>query len=89
MARRRLTPEEALGWRWINRVTTPERLTAEVTQLAEELAAKPWVPLAVTKDHINAIMHVMSAGTTSYADGESHDRNGDRTRSAGSGYSEG
>jgi hypothetical protein len=28
------------------------------------------VPLAVTKDHINAIMRVMSAGTTSYADGD-------------------
>ena len=70
-------------------MTAPDQLADEVMQLAQELAAKPSVPLAVTKDHINAIMRVMSAGTTSYADGESHDRNGDRTRSAGSGYSEG
>jgi enoyl-CoA hydratase/carnithine racemase len=70
MTCRRFTAEEALAWRWINRVTTGERLADEVVQLAQELAAKPSVPLALTKDHINAIMRVMSAGTTSYADGD-------------------
>lgn len=67
---RRFTAEEALLWRWINRVSTPERIADEVNQLAIELAAKPSVPVAVTKDHINAIMRAMSAGTTSYADGD-------------------
>jgi hypothetical protein len=38
--------------------------------LAQELAAKPSVPVAITKDHINAILRVLSAGTTSYADGD-------------------
>jgi len=67
---RRFTAEEAKEWRWINRVVAPERLEAEVEELARELAAKPPVPVAVTKDHINAIMQTMSAGTTSYADGD-------------------
>lgn len=70
MTCRRFTAEEALAWRWINRVTAPDRLAEEVMQLAQELVAKPSVPLALTKDHINAIMRVMSAGTTSYADGD-------------------
>jgi enoyl-CoA hydratase/carnithine racemase len=70
MTCRRFTAEEALAWRWINRVTAPDRLADEVMQLAQELVAKPSVPLAITKDHINAIMRVMSAGTTSYADGD-------------------
>jgi enoyl-CoA hydratase/carnithine racemase len=70
MTCRRFTAEEALAWRWINRVTAPDRLANEVMQLAQELVAKPSVPLAVTKDHINAIMRVISADTTSYADGD-------------------
>lgn len=82
MTCRRFTAEEALAWRWINRVTAPDRLADEVMQLAQELVAKPSVPVAVTKDHINAIMRVMSAGTTSYADG---DLDGDGKRSASSG----
>ncbi len=67
---RRFTAEEALAWRWINRVSTVDRIAEETAQLAQELAAKPSVPVVVTKDHINAIMRVMSAGTTSYADGD-------------------
>jgi enoyl-CoA hydratase/3-hydroxypropionyl-coenzyme A dehydratase len=70
MTCRRFTPLEALSWRWINRVVAPDRLEAEVAQLAAELASKPAVPIAVTKDHVNAIMRVMSAGLTSYSDGD-------------------
>ena len=67
---RRFTPEEALAWRWINRVSSIDRVAEDSAQLAQELAAKPSVPVAITKDHINAIMRVMSAGTTAYADGD-------------------
>jgi enoyl-CoA hydratase/carnithine racemase len=70
MTCRRFTPEEAKEWRWINRVVTLERLEEEVAALARELAAKPSVPLMITKDHVNAITRVMSAGMTSYADGD-------------------
>lgn len=70
MTCRRFTPEEAKEWRWINRVVPLARLEPEVEQLARELAAKPSVPTMITKDHVNAIMRVMSAGITSYADGD-------------------
>jgi len=70
MTCRRFTPAEAKEWRWINRVVPLERIEEEVEQLARELAAKPSVPMMITKDHVNAITRVMGAGTTSYADGD-------------------
>lgn len=70
MTCRRFTPEEAREWRWINRVVAPARIEEEVEQLARELAAKPAVPMMITKDHVNAITRVMGAGITSYADGD-------------------
>jgi enoyl-CoA hydratase/carnithine racemase len=70
MTCRRFTPEEAKEWRWINRVVPLDRIENEVEQLARELAAKPSVPIMITKDHVNAITRVMSAGITSYADGD-------------------
>jgi enoyl-CoA hydratase/carnithine racemase len=70
MTCRRFTPEEAKEWRWINRVVTLDRIAEEVEQLARELAAKPSVPLLITKDHVNAITRVMGSGITSYADGD-------------------
>jgi len=70
MTCRRFTPEEAKEWRWINRVVPLERIEEEVEQLARELAAKPSVPIMITKDHVNAIARVMGAGLTSYADGD-------------------
>src|SRR5690349_10622767 len=48
MTCRRFTAEEDLAWRWVNRVTAPDRLADEVVQLAQELVAKPSVPLAIT-----------------------------------------
>jgi enoyl-CoA hydratase/carnithine racemase len=70
MTCRRFTPEEAKEWRWINRVVPLEQIEEEVEQLARELAAKPSVPMMITKDHVNAITRVMAAGMTSYADGD-------------------
>jgi enoyl-CoA hydratase/carnithine racemase len=67
---RRFTPEEAMDWRWINRVTTLDKLEAEVEQLAHEIALKPSVPVVITKDHVNAVARVMGAGLTSYSDGD-------------------
>jgi enoyl-CoA hydratase/carnithine racemase len=67
---RRFTAEEALGWRWINRVTTLDGLEDEVEQLAREIALKPSVPVVITKDHVNAVARVMGAGLTSYSDGD-------------------
>lgn len=67
---RRFTPEEALGWRWINRVVPLAQLEDEAEQLALAIARKPSVPAIITKDHVNAIARVMGAGLTSYADGD-------------------
>jgi enoyl-CoA hydratase/carnithine racemase len=70
MTCRRFTPEEAKEWRWINRVVPVERIEDAVEQLARELAAKPAVPMMITKDHVNEITRVLGAGITSYADGD-------------------
>lgn len=70
MTCRRFTPEEAREWRWINRVVPFARINDEVEALARELAAKPPVPMMITKDHVNAITRVMGAGLTSFADGD-------------------
>ena len=67
---RRFTAEEALAWRWINRVVPLDKLEAEAEQLAREIAGMPSVPTIITKDHVNAIARVMGAGLTSYADGD-------------------
>ena len=70
MTCRRFTADEAKDWRWINRVVAPEVIEQEVEELARELAAKPSVPVMITKDHVNAIAQAMGAGYTSYADGD-------------------
>jgi enoyl-CoA hydratase/carnithine racemase len=67
---RRFTADEALRWRWINRVVPLDRLEREAEELAAEIARMPSVPAAVTKDHVNAIARVMGAGLTSYNDGD-------------------
>jgi enoyl-CoA hydratase/carnithine racemase len=67
---RRFTAEEALSWRWINRVVPFAQLQNEAEQLAREIARMPSVPTIITKDHVNAISKVMGAGLTSYADGD-------------------
>ena len=67
---RRFTAEEALAWRWINRVVPLDQLEDAAEELALEIARKPSVPTILTKDHVNAIARVMGAGLTSYADGD-------------------
>jgi enoyl-CoA hydratase/carnithine racemase len=54
----------------VNRVVPAEELEAEVAALASELAAKPSVPVIVTKEHVNAVTRSMGAGLTSFADGD-------------------
>jgi len=34
------------------------------------LVAKPSVPVAITKEHINAVVRAMGAGMTAFADGD-------------------
>ncbi len=70
MTCRRFTPAEAREAGIVNRVVPPAALEAEVSALAAELAAKPSVPVIVTKEHVNAVTRSMGAGLTSFADGD-------------------
>jgi len=70
MTCRPFTPEEARAAGFVNRVVPAERLEAEVQALARQLAAKPVVPVIVTKEHVNAVTRAMGAGLTSFADGD-------------------
>ena len=70
MTCRRFTPEEARAAGFVNRVVPAARLEAEVRELAAQLAAKPPVPIIVTKEHVNAVSRAMGAGFTSFSDGD-------------------
>jgi 1,4-dihydroxy-2-naphthoyl-CoA synthase len=54
----------------VNRVVTAAALEGEVAALAAELAAKPAVPVIITKEHVNAVSRSMGAGLTAFADGD-------------------
>ena len=70
MTCRRFGAAEAKAIGFINRVVPPDRLNAEVEKLARELIDKPSVPVAITKEHVNAVTRAASAGLTPYADGD-------------------
>lgn len=68
MTCRRFTPAEAKAIGFLNRVVPAADLEREVNQLAMDLIAKPSVPIAITKEHVNAVSRAMSAGMTAFAD---------------------
>ena len=70
MTCRRFTPAEAKAAGLVNRVVPAEALAAEVASLAEELLAKPSVPVTVTKEHVNSVARHMGQGVTAFADGD-------------------
>ena len=61
---------EAKSIGFLNRVVPAAQLESEVDQLARELATKPSVPVAITKEHVNSVARAMGAGTTAFADGD-------------------
>ena len=69
MTCRRFTPQEAKAIGFLNRVVSLQDLERETVKLAEEIAAMPAVPIAITKEHVNAVTRAI-AGSTSYADGD-------------------
>jgi len=70
MTCRRFGAAEAKAIGFVNRVVPLAKLQAEVEGLAQELLAKPSVPVAITKEHVNAVTRAMSAGITAFADGD-------------------
>ncbi len=69
MTGRRFSPAEAKAAGFVNRVVPAADLDAEVEALAQEIAAKPVVPVIITKEHVNAVARQI-AGATAYADGD-------------------
>ncbi len=70
MTCRRFTPAEAKAAGLVNRVVNADSLEAEAAGLAAELAAKPSVPVIITKEHVNAVARSMAAGLTAFSDGD-------------------
>lgn len=66
---RQFTPHEAKQIGFINRVVPADELEQQTARLAKEIAAQPAVPVAITKEHVNAVTRAM-AGGSSYADGD-------------------
>lgn len=70
MTCRRFSAAEAKAIGFVNRVVPLAKLQDEAEELARELLAKPSVPVAITKEHVNAVTRAMSAGITSFSDGD-------------------
>ena len=66
---RQFTPQEAKAMGFVNRVVAQSELEDQLVKLAEEIAAMPAVPVAITKEHVNAVTKAI-AHATSYADGD-------------------
>lgn len=66
---RQFTPQEAKEMGLVNRITPSDQLEAQTGKLAEEIAAMPAVPVAITKQHVNAAARAI-ASQTSYADAD-------------------
>jgi enoyl-CoA hydratase/3-hydroxypropionyl-coenzyme A dehydratase len=69
MTCRTFTSQEAKSMGFINRVVPSDQLEAQTLTLAQEVAAMPAVPLAITKEHVNAVSRSMT-GHASYADAD-------------------
>ncbi len=67
---RRFTAAEAKAAGLLNRVVPAAQLAGEVETLARAIIDKPPVPVVITKEHVNAIVRTMSAGSTAFADGD-------------------
>lgn len=70
MTCRRFTAAEGRALGFINRVVPAADLEREAEQLAREIASKPSVPIAITKEHVNAVTRAMGTGYTAFADGD-------------------
>lgn len=66
---RPFTPAEAKAAGFVNRVVPAAELDREVEALAREIAAKPVVPVTITKEHVNAVARHMG-GSSGFGDGE-------------------
>lgn len=70
MTCREFSPGEARGAGFVNRVVDAAGLDGEVDDLVETLISMPAMPIATTKDQVNAVTTAMSARVGHYMDGE-------------------
>jgi enoyl-CoA hydratase/carnithine racemase len=68
---RQFDSQEALAAGFLNRVVVAEELDKTVQQLAQQIAAKPANPVAVTKRHVNAVTSQMTGTMRSWSDADS------------------
>lgn len=66
---RRFTPDEAKAFGFVNRVVPLDQLEHHTARLAAEIAAMPQIPVAITKEHVNAVSSAV-ASQSGYADGD-------------------
>jgi len=69
MTAREFSATEAKLVGLVNRVVKSSKLVAEGEHMATTLSRKPTVPVAITKDHVNAVTRSMAA-ETAFADGD-------------------
>lgn len=70
MTCRNFSSNEAKALGFVNRVVAADQLDSEVEQLAVAVASMPSVPVAITKEHVNAVVRGMGVGSTTFADGD-------------------
>jgi len=68
---REFTPSEALAAGFLNRVVAEEALDSTVQELAQQIAAKPDLPVTATKRHVNAVTAQMVGSARAWSDADS------------------
>lgn len=66
---REFSADEAKAMGFINKVVPADDLAQHTAELAEKIVEMPAVPVAITKEHVNAVSRAI-AGNTSYADAD-------------------
>lgn len=68
---REFSPAEALSAGFLNRVVAEDQLDEVVAELAASIAAKPSIPVAATKQHVNAVTAQMVGAARAWSDADS------------------
>lgn len=68
---REFSPAEAQAAGFLNRVVKEDQLDDVVAGLAADIAAKPFLPVAATKQHVNAVTAQMVGAARAWSDADS------------------
>jgi len=70
MTCRRFSANEAQALDMLNKVVSKSELEKTCQELAETIAAKPIVPIIITKEHVNTVVATMGQESSSISDGD-------------------